>query len=170
MPETTTKQTVITHAHHDPVLHQTNEHDRDTASGEPRGGRARGRGIIIGWHDGAGETFDGARPLDVLACLHSRLSFLQETYLACAENATALLAVEQAMEAMTARDARRTHECIAGTMAAGNAEQSYGLANARRVEPPDGVTNDQPCACTPGSALVNRDCPTHGFTVEGEDD
>ena len=87
----------------------------------PAGGHALGNGIVIEWQDGplgSGEDRlapNGAFVEDIIAICIARLKFYQSSKFNCEENAYALDHLQQALDTLDRRTARRQARGVEGT-------------------------------------------------------
>ena len=90
-------------------------------NGNPAGGETTGIGIKINWQNGPlgrGEDRkepNGAFVEGVIAAAIDRLQFYQSTQFACDENATAILKLQEALDACQARTVSREERGVEGT-------------------------------------------------------
>ena len=98
------------------------EHWNDT-NGNPAGGTTFGRGFAIGWQNGPlGRGDDrkepnGAFVEDIIAAAADRLQYYQDSRFASKHNAMALLHLDEALRALSARTADREARAVEGTHA-----------------------------------------------------
>lgn len=98
------------------------EHWNDT-NGNPAGGTTFGRGFAIGWQNGPlGRGDDrkepnGAFVEDIIAAAADRLQYYQDSRFASKYNAVALLHLDEALRALSARTADREDRDVEGTHA-----------------------------------------------------
>ena len=91
--------------------------------GKPAGGVSTGKGFTISWQNGPlrqsgrEEEPNGAFVEDLIAAICDRIEFYQAGGFACAENAAALEALEEAVRCLDARTARRVAAGTGGTHA-----------------------------------------------------
>jgi len=98
------------------------EHFND-AEGRPAGGTTIGHGFTIGWQNGPlGRGDDrkepnGAFVEDVIAAAKDRIDYYQASGFACGENQQAIDHLQQALDALNSRTARREAAQTEGTHA-----------------------------------------------------
>lgn len=89
--------------------------------GNPMGGHVESLGLSIGWQNGPlgrGEDRqepNGAFVETVIAAAKQRLEFYQETKFNCQENADAISFLQDALNVLSERTARREAEDVEGT-------------------------------------------------------
>lgn len=91
--------------------------------GHPVGGWAEGKGFRIDWQNGPlfvdGERIEpnGAFVEYVLLAVKQRIEYYQQSPFACTENAKAIACIQEAVDQLNARTARRTATGVEGTWA-----------------------------------------------------
>jgi hypothetical protein len=91
--------------------------------GCPEGGHSYGEGFAIAWQRGPmgrgpdRQSQNGAFIEDVIVAVFGRLQFLQQGQFRCEENTRALVALGEALAALSERTARREREKTEGTHA-----------------------------------------------------
>ena len=93
--------------------------------GNPAGGVSTGRGFTISWQNGplgkigtpGRQEPNGAFVEDIIQAVIERIKFYQDSRFNCAENAAALVALEEAARALDARTKRREMQLVEGTHA-----------------------------------------------------
>jgi len=100
----------------------TSEHWND-ADDNPAGGTTFGTGFAIGWQNGplgrdeGREEPNGAFVEDIIAAAADRIRYYQQSKFACAENATALDHLNEALEVLDKRTKDREAREVEGTHA-----------------------------------------------------
>ena len=105
------------------MLSEIRQQHWDDAQGNPAGGSTYGNGFAISWQNGPlgrGEQRqppNGAFVEDIIAAAQGRLMYYQRSKFECADNAEALVHLEQALAALQRRTQRREAANTEGTHA-----------------------------------------------------
>lgn len=146
--------------------------NRATGGDKPAGGSVRGPGIEINWQSKPvpkGESPKGAMIEDILEAVLIRLNFYQECGSSedqpkgkfwCIENKQAIEALEECIEALHSRTARRVDADIEGTHVETQSEDETDKVD------PDEDDSDEPRADDHDDTIPDEDVDTGGDSQE----
>ena len=115
----------------------TAKYDKDE-DGNPAGGQSAGTGFTINWQNGPlGQGApNGAFVETILAVVKDRLQFYQESKFSCQHNATAITAINAALETLNDRTEIRTEAGVEGSNEVGP-ESDTTSGEPQEVADPD---------------------------------